>query len=136
MLIFVLVLAISTSGQSIETEANQPEVERVNQQQAVKRLSTEQKSAVNLYWALGTTALFLVTLGFAILTARRLKTERELRALEQKERENEKLNQQFDDKNRELSAYAIQIGQKNELLQQLRRDLQELMIRNGYSLPN
>ncbi len=75
--------------------------------------------------------LSLAAFGYALLSRQRLKTAAQKSKVREKDFENERLSKEMEFKNRELSAKALHIAQKNELLQKLHNDLEAMAQQSG-----
>ena len=123
---------ITLLEQTFEAEKRELEIQR---QEEENQLLTEKNRALNMRNGALIAALFLLGVaGYAIFLRQRMRAQQQEAMLRVKALENESLNQKLEFKNRELTAQALQIAQKNELLNSLRDDIEAHRAEHGHSL--
>ncbi len=123
---------ITLLEQTFEAEKRELEIKR---QEEENDLLTEKNRALNMRNGALIAALFLLGVaGYAILLRQRMRAQQQEALLRVKALENESLNQKLEFKNRELTARALQIAQKNELLNSLKSDIEAHRAEHGHNL--
>lgn len=123
---------ITLLEQTFEAEKRELEIQRQDEE---NQLLTEKNRALNMRNGALIAALFLLGVaGYAILLRQRMRAQQQDALLQVKALENESLSQKIDFKNRELTAQALQIAQKNELLNSLKSDIEAHREEHGHSL--
>ena len=123
---------ITLLEQTFEAEKRELEIQR---QEEENQLLTEKNRALNMRNGALIAALFLLGVaGYAILLRQRMRAQQQDALLQLQSLENESLSQKIEFKNRELTAQALQIAQKNELLNSLKSDIEAHREEYGHSL--
>lgn len=123
---------ITLLEQTFEAEKREFEIQR---QEEENELLTEKNQALNMRNGALIAALFLLGVaGYAIFLRQRMLAKQQEALLQVRALENESLSQKIEFKNRELTAQALQIAQKNELLNSLKSDIEAHREEYGHSL--
>lgn len=123
---------ITVLEQTFEAEKRELEIQK---QEEENELLQEKNRALNMRNGALIAALFLLGVAaYAILLRQRMRAQQQEASLKVKALENESLNQKLAFKNRELTAQALQIAQKNELLNSLKADIDAHRAEHGHNL--
>ncbi|MEL7249526.1 MAG: hypothetical protein AAFO03_13955 [Bacteroidota bacterium] len=123
---------ITLLEQTFEAEKREIEIKR---QEEENQLLTDKNRALNMRNGALIAALFLLGVaGYAIFLRQRMRAQQQEALLRVKALENESLNQKLEFKNRELTARALQIAQKNELLNSLQSDIEAHRAQHGNTM--
>lgn len=107
-------------------EAEKRENQIKIQQQENDLLTTKNRAANNRNIALLITLLLLGAIAYALINKFRLRATKQKAITKVKELENDNLNQKIEHQKRELASKALHIAQKNEMLNELKEDLNNL----------
>ncbi|WP_111683114.1 hypothetical protein [Winogradskyella tangerina] len=107
-------------------EAEKRENQIKIQQQENDLLTVKNRAANNRNIALLITLFLLAAIAYALINKFRLKATKQKAITKVKELENENLNQKIEYQKRELASKALHIAQKNEMLNELKGDLNQL----------
>ena len=115
---------IAALEQTFAAEKREAEIER---QQQENRLLSEKNKALNTRnLALLVALLLLGVTAYAFINRQRARTEQQRTLVQLQAAENDRLQLEVHFKNRELTAQALHIAQKNEILNDLKADLDKL----------
>ena len=115
---------IAALEQTFAAEKREAEIER---QQQENRLLSEKNKALNTRNLALLVALLLVGVtAYAFINRQRVRTEQQRTLVQLQAAENDRLQLEVHFKNRELTAQALHIAQKNEILNDLKVDLDKL----------
>ncbi|WP_422106742.1 hypothetical protein [Winogradskyella sp.] len=117
-------------------EAEKRENQIKIQQQENDLLSTKNRAANNRNIALLVSLLLLGALAYALINKFRLRATKQKAITKVKELENDNLSQKIEYQKRELTSKALHIAQKNEMLNELKKDLSNLRKDNNSSNVN
>lgn len=109
-----------------EFEAEKRENEIALQKKENDLLVEKNLAARNRNIGLGVLAILIAALALAIMSRQRNKARFQTSMIKLKEAENEKLSQQLAHRTRELTSKALFIAQNNELINELKAQLQDL----------
>lgn len=121
---------IAALEQSFAAEKREAEIAR--QQQENKLLSEKNRALNTRNLSLVIALLLLGIAAYAFLNRQLLRTEQQRILVKLKAAENDRLQQEVTFKNRELTAQALHIAQKNEMLNDLQKDLDNFQILKGH----
>ena len=107
-------------------EAEKRENQIKIQQQENDLLTTKNRAANNRNIALLISLLLLGAIAYALINKFRLSATKQKAITKVKELENENLNQKIEYQKRELTSKALHIAQKNDMLNELKQDLNNL----------
>jgi tetratricopeptide (TPR) repeat protein len=107
-------------------EAEKRDAQIILQQKENDLLEQKNAAASNRLLALGSFTALLIVLGLAVINRQKVKAKMQDTQLELSKVENEKLSQEVKFKNRELTSKALLIARNNEMLRELRSNLDEL----------
>lgn len=112
---------IAALEQAFAAEKREAEIER--QQEENELLSEKNKALNTRNFALLLALLLLGITAYAFINRQRLRAEQQQTLVQLQAAENDRLQLEVHFKNRELTAQALQIAQKNEILNDLKSDL-------------
>lgn len=125
---------IAALEKSYEAEKRENQIKI--QQQENDLLTTKNRAANNRNIALLISLLLLATIAYAFINKFRLRATKQKAITKVKELENDNLNQKIEYQKRELASKALHITQKNEMLNELKLDLNQLKRESNISSVN
>lgn len=120
---------IAALEQEYEAEKRRKEIEFRKQENEL--LAKEHAASTNRNYALAACLILLIMVGYALISKQRHKIRGQDAAMRIAQLENEKLNQEVAHKARELTSKALNIAQKNEMIQTLHEQLKSMSKEKG-----
>ncbi|HRV56339.1 MAG TPA: helix-turn-helix transcriptional regulator, partial [Mangrovimonas sp.] len=122
---------ISALEEAYEAEKRENVIQLQQQENAL--LQEKNRASNNRNWAFGILALLIALVAYLLIHRFRLKNQQQRIQMKIRELENANLNKEINYKNRELTSKVLQIAQKNELLEELKSNLDTLKRTTGHS---
>lgn len=116
--------AIAELENSYEAEKKEKQIELAGKENAL--LEVRNKAATNRNYALSAGLILLLVIGFGIISRKNGKLKIQKAKMMVDKLENEKLNQELAHRKRELSSKALYIARNNEVMSDLKNELQNM----------